>query len=298
MKTEIVSFQGASGVWLDGLFYEAERPLGGIIHVHGSCGNFYTNRWLRRMAAEYVRRGYCMLAFNLTAHDGVAQAYREESDGGLEMVYVGFSLSEFSTAFGDIDGAVAAMRELVGGPIALQGHSMGCDRVVAYQRVRGKGFPTILLSPADSIELRRRYLERRRDLGGSVRSVPESPYPAPFSWLPIESFRVDEGEGYFLPITKDALEALFVTSEEFIFGFKSELLYRIDGDAFVFVGGADEYQVDGAEAAFAYFGRHFRSVCREYEMSAGHQLDDCVETVAGRICDWLEERTWSEALDD
>jgi pimeloyl-ACP methyl ester carboxylesterase len=294
MKTEILSFQGAAGVWLDGLFYEADRPLGAIIHVHGSCGNFYTNRWLRQMAAEYVRRGYCMLAFNLTAHDGVAQAYRERSDGDLELAYVGFSLSEFSTAFGDIDGAVAAMRELVDGPIALQGHSMGCDRVVGYERVTGKEFPTILLSPADSVELRRRYLERRPELGEWVGSVPESPYPAPFAWLPIESFRVDEGEGYFLPITKDALEALFVTSREYVFGFNNESSYAIDSDAFVFIGGADEYQVDGAEAAFSYFGSHFKSMNCEYRESAGHQLDDCVESVTGTICDWLERRAWPE----
>lgn len=282
-----MSFQSRSGVWLDGLLYEAADARGTVLHVHGSCGNFYTNQWLRPMAAAYVEANYNFLAFNLTAHDGLAQAYRDVDDGHQVMLYVGFSVSEFATAFDDIEGAVAAAWRFSKNPVILQGHSLGCDRIVAYQRITGSHFPSILLSPADSIELRRRFLERRAKYSGAIDETPDSPFPDPFSWLPIESFGIDEDESYYLPTTKRALKSLFLDSRDYLFGFGSGANYRVDSDAFVFVGANDGYKLQEAEEVFGFFEARFRSVEREYRSDSGHQLTSCAEDVTRRICSWL-----------
>ena len=47
-----------------------------VIHIHGSCGNFYENAFIATMARLYTARGVNFLSFNNRGHDCIAEAYQ------------------------------------------------------------------------------------------------------------------------------------------------------------------------------------------------------------------------------
>ena len=81
MKGELVKFKNSEGLFLDGMYFACEDSKKVIIHIHGSFGNFYSNYFIKEMADVYVTAGFNFLTFNLTQHDGIAEAVRETSKG-------------------------------------------------------------------------------------------------------------------------------------------------------------------------------------------------------------------------
>ena len=99
-----------------------------IVHVHGSLGNFYQQPFIRMFANHLAQHGVALLSFNLTAHDGVSEGYTPDR----EMRYVGGSLSRFETCLEDLD-ALLRFAGSICPQVVLQGHSLGCDRVLFYR---------------------------------------------------------------------------------------------------------------------------------------------------------------------
>ena len=149
----LVTFKTPTGFELDGIVFGDERCSCTIVHVHGSLGNFYQNRFIRVMGQSYPRSGIRLLSFNLSAHDGLAEGYRDADS----FEYAGGSVVDFQRCTDDIDGAVAFARRL-GGEVVLQGHSMGCDRVLHYLLTRGGGYDFVLLGPCDSYRLQEKWI--------------------------------------------------------------------------------------------------------------------------------------------
>ncbi len=137
---ELVTFEDGGRFHHDGILYHAGDGLPTIIHVHGSFGNFYQNDFLRIMAAHYLASGINFLSFNLAAHDGLAEGYRNDWD----FEYTGGAIVDFNTCVDDIQSAVDFVSPF-SGRIVLQGHSLGCDRVVHYLRSTAAPLDFILL---------------------------------------------------------------------------------------------------------------------------------------------------------
>ena len=153
---ELVTFTNSKGLRLDGILYHNNADRTTIIHVHGSFGNFYHNHFLRLMAKMYSDAGINFLSFNLSAHDGIAEAIRCKGKTE-EWEYIGYSVVDFSTCIYDIEGAIDFVQQF-SDRVVLQGHSLGCDRVLHFLTGKEANYDFILLGPADSYQLHKNWL--------------------------------------------------------------------------------------------------------------------------------------------
>jgi len=124
---ELVTFKNEREFHHDGILYQDDKHAVTIVHVHGSFGNFYQNEFLRIMADAYVDAGINFLSFNLAGHDAMAEGYRHEWD----FEYVGGAITQFDECLLDIQAAVDFVQPF-SERVILQGHSIGCDRVLHF----------------------------------------------------------------------------------------------------------------------------------------------------------------------
>src|ERR1035438_7493859 len=151
-SAELVTVLSSRGVQLNGILYRQERRKVTIIHIHGSFGNFYANAFIPIMARLYGLAGLNFLSVNTSCHDGLAEGDR---NGAFE--YVGGSRTEFTECLYDIEGIVLFAKTF-SERVVLQGHSLGCDRVLHYLLNSPAGYDFVLLSPCDSYQLQANWL--------------------------------------------------------------------------------------------------------------------------------------------
>ena len=130
MIVDLISFQTADGVTLDGIFCQpaAEAvppgPVDAVLLVHGSGGNFY-RATTKAMAADLSAQGYACLAINTKGHDTV---WANQSDGE----YYGNANEILDNSRLDLRAGVDHLWERGYRRIALLGHSMGAVKVAYY----------------------------------------------------------------------------------------------------------------------------------------------------------------------
>ena len=113
--TELVRLGTADGREAAGALHApAGRPVrGGIVLVHGYGGNFYSGP-TAELARVLAERGYAALAVNLRDHDG------------------GPKTTLFEDLRWDVQAAVDALARGGVAPLAILGHSLGTNTVLAY----------------------------------------------------------------------------------------------------------------------------------------------------------------------
>ena len=158
MKTEMVRFNAADKVELQGLYFTAE-PLQGkkctIVHMHGLAGNFYENRFVDVMARVYTENGYDFLTFNNRGHDYITDIVKH-NDNADEYLSGGAAYETFSDCIFDIEGAIKYAVSKGADQIILQGHSSGCNKIVYYlsqKKDDDRISSTVLISPCDDMGL-------------------------------------------------------------------------------------------------------------------------------------------------
>ncbi len=277
---ELVTFQNEDGFHLDGILYRNDHNRATIVHVHGSLGNFYQNNFLRLMASIYGKAGINLLAFNLASHDGVGEGYRYEKD----FEYVGGSLTDFSRCVQDIKGAISFASGF-SEKIVLQGHSLGCDRVLHYLITSGAKNDFVLISPCDSYQLQANWIapETVEEQVTRIRSSTGEL----FDWLPIREYGIRQGnEFYNIPVARKAFLSIAEGPPFKLIRISSPADYHLDNKAFVYIGGKDDLQTWSSETMFKYFEERVRHVTR-FDVSNGkHSLENCETEVAEAIVQW------------
>lgn len=153
-NVDLIKFSSSNQEILDGMLFRSDSSLDTtLIHVHGSFGNFYQNPLVGKIGTLIRNEGINFFSFNLTCHDGIAEGYK--TDGSFN--YVGGAVSDFDSCVADIQGAVDLVSEF-SSKIVLQGHSMGCDRVIHFLKESQAQYDCVLLSPCDSRHLHKRWL--------------------------------------------------------------------------------------------------------------------------------------------
>ena len=294
IKGELVSFRNNENILLDGLLYEpaASKPLGIIVHVHGSYGNFYQNHFLRHMAKTYSKSHYAFLTFNLQAHDGFAEGY----GAGEHFQYVGGAVSKYSTYLTDVDAAVT-FASSISNRVILQGHSMGCDKVVAYMLKRRSTYDCILLSPSDSYRLQSDWL--RRQLGISVeeqiailKSSHKFESKDQLDWISYNSYGIYYTDlPHYLPVTSTTMLSILEGESFSIFNVAKPRNYFLETNAFVYLGGSDELIPGGVLQMKKFISAKFRNTKFMIIGDAEHMLENVSEQVSIEIVAWLDSLT-------
>lgn len=264
---ELVTFKSSAGLHLDGILYQRDKNRRTLIHVHGSYGNFYQNHFLRLMVERYLASDINFLSFNLAGHDGFGEGYRKVDD----FEYVGGGISDFSECIADIEGAIVFAKDF-SDRVILQGHSLGCDRILHYLITQKSRLDFILLSPCDSYKLQCNWIypetveNQIARLKGDDRGVE-------FDWLPSKEYGMKQGEWtYPLPVTRAALLSIMEGPPFKLMNLSSPSEFYIDQRALVYIGGKDLLQTAPSDVMYRYLEKRIRDVRRAYFGEGDHNL--------------------------
>lgn len=287
---ELVTFNNAKGLRLDGILYQNEGNDTTIIHVHGSFGNFYANRWLRIMAKLYLDAGINFLSFNLSTHDGVAEAYRYQGESKKDRFeYVGFSVVDFTTCLDDISGAIDFVSQFSKN-IILQGHSLGCDRVLYYLINSKSTYSFILLGPADSYDLQKNWISPQ-NIEQQIARIKAYVFPqGEYEWLSIKEYGIRQppDEVYYIPTTRGALISILEGPPMELLRIDSSVDFTLNQHALVYMGEKDGYRTYTAETMFEYLDKHMPNVTQVYFPEGNHELSGVEVEVTMKIIEWVK----------
>ena len=291
MLGRLVKIATVDGHELDGILYEAEESIATVLHVHGSLGNFYHQPFIPVFAQILTAEGINLLSCNMRTHDGIAEGY----DTNGNMKYIGGSLARFETCVEDIRGAVSWSRNL-GRKVYLQGHSMGCDRVLHYLESAGEKLPAILLSPCDSHGLQKEWLgeeeskqqEAELQTRMEARAIKEG---NPWTLTPKDTYGLkgEEGWTYEIPVTEEVLESILLGAVGRILAVEKGGAEISSVDALAYLGQRDPIRGTTMDAMKAHLGLVLPRV-KVIEGPGGHNMEQCEEEIAREIAEWIKKR--------
>jgi len=252
-----------------------------ILHIHGSYGNFYQNSFLASLCERFLNYKTNLCTINLTSHDGLAEGFFSEE----KMEYVGGGVSEYGTCVDDIKGAIAELKKTFK-RIILQGHSLGCDRVLSFCLNSDYNERVILLGPCDSAKLHSIWT-----LGESVVSQLEridQNSDSGLSWINESEYGVRCGQDwtYNLPIKKNAFESIVLGDPFKLFNITNPMQFYLDIDFFVYLGDSDPLRTFSINDFDIHMSTRCKS-CYIYVGAGGHMLEGCEEDVSSEIFKWL-----------
>ena len=165
-KYPIVRVKTSDGLDLHGLLIEPSSPSRTIIiHIHGSSGNFYGNKYFEELTKSVVDLGISYLSTNNRGN----HVYELEKG----TVYYGVSLEKFEDCILDIDAWIEFALEKGYENIILEGHSYGTEKIVYYMN-KGKYVDKVkaitLLGFSDNVGTQIKYEKR---VGKSFRKEAE-----------------------------------------------------------------------------------------------------------------------------
>jgi len=281
---ELVTFKNGNGLDLDGILYSEDSVRSTILHVHGSFGNFYQNKFVRLMAKMYRRAGLNLLSVNMSSHDGLAEGYRHKD----EFEYVGGAVANFNECLADIEGAMKFARQF-SDRVILQGHSLGCDRILNYLIICQAHHDFILLAPCDSYQLQANWIAPETVEEQIQRLKSDSPIDSQFDWLPEREYGIKGSADwtYPIPITRIAFLSIAEGPPYRLMKIKEPAQFHIDQRALIYLGGSDALQTCSCDVMFNYLRDRIRDVQEVYVAQGDHMLAGCEEDVIQKIIQWV-----------
>lgn len=290
---KLVNFENSNGLELIGLLFEPSSTQKKciVIHIHGNYGNSYNNKFIWYMSKSYTQNGISFLTFNLSAHDGLCEGYRR---GCLD--YIGGGVSAYDESLLDICAAVAFVRNLGYKQIVLQGHSLGCDKVIEYAiKYNIDNIKLILLSPVDSYAVQKKWLRihksesieeqiRRLKLG---KSTSDSTL---LDWLDMDEYGAEGLNSdwvYKIPITRKALISILEGSAFKYLNLECGYDFSISLPTFFFLGTKDGLQMCSQQKMRNFLECHFANGYYEDTLNSDHDIIGVEQTLVDRIIHWL-----------
>jgi hypothetical protein len=285
-KCEVVRFIAQDGYVYTGLLFRALQASDNtVIHIHGMCGNMLSFSSLLHLAECYTVKGYNLLTFNLKAHDCIAEGHwinnPQEDDF---FFYVGGSLEPFERCVIDIKSAISFVSTFSNN-IILQGHSMGCERIITYQIATQNFYNTILLSPCDAYQLQMDYIypETIEEQLVELKKYDNS------ALLPPKFFGINssKGERYTIPIYKKAMESILTGYALKVFRQDKDLDYFIPINCLCLLGKNDPLQTYEPQKAFSILKKKF-SRFEGHALMGDHEMKPVEDEMVIKISNWLD----------
>jgi hypothetical protein len=283
VRGELITITSGSGLLLDGLLFEVPNAVAIVVHVHGSYGNFFQAPFLRTLIRRYLDQKISVLAVNTSGHDGFGEGYFVNG----EFAYVGGAVSDFRSCVPDI-GAMVEFAAGLGGRVILQGHSLGCDRVLYYSLERQATNDIVLLAPCDSYALHCRWLgvETIQHQVDRLRREAREVDP---DWLEQSEYGIRQGPGweYNLPVARRAFLSIADGPPFKLINLRTPAAFGLPVSAAIYLGGRDALQTSPSEAIFDYFSSRLKSVLRIFDEQGDHMLAGCDTRVADKLAQWI-----------
>lgn len=149
MNMDCIRFNATDGVELQGWLSEASSSRA-VLHIHGMSGNGYENRFLDELRRTYNEQSIAFLSINTRGHGVMSELTTTQNESRLG----GSCYELFEESLFDIQGALDYLLGLGKTDIVLQGHSLGCSKVVHYMLSPNRNesiSKVILLAPTDMV---------------------------------------------------------------------------------------------------------------------------------------------------
>jgi hypothetical protein len=199
---------------------------------------------------------------------------------------VGGSLTPFSTCLHDIEGAISFVTPF-SDRIILQGHSLGCDRILHYLTSNHAPYDFILLSPCDSYHLQSIWLDKKTVEQQISHLKNRKPFRRSFDWLPSQEYGIrQKGENYVIPITRPALLSIIDGPPFRLINIAKPSSFYLNQKCFIFIGGRDALQTSPPDIMFNYFEKRVSRVTRSFMPDGDHDLSGCEIEVVQAIINW------------
>ena len=145
MLVDFVRFNATDNVELQGWLNNEASDLA-VVHIHGMSGNGYENYFLDNLREMYQQKDISLFTID-TRGRGIISDFRQ-NDGWKRG---GSCFEIFEESVHDIQGAINHLKTLGKTRFILQGHSLGCTKVVNFvltQDISGIE-KVVLLAPTD-----------------------------------------------------------------------------------------------------------------------------------------------------
>lgn len=166
MNLTFVRFKATDTVELQGWLSEVAGDTA-VLHMHGMSGNGYENYFLDNLREMYTKHSLTFFSIDNRGR-GVMTDFRQ-GDGSKQS---GSCFELIEESIHDIAGAIEYLKSLGKTKIILQGHSLGCIKVVNYltNKDQVEISAAILIAPTDMVRWGEAdanhadYLERARKM--------------------------------------------------------------------------------------------------------------------------------------
>jgi len=171
----------------------------------------------------------------------------------------------------------------------LQGHSIGCDRILHFLIARKAKHDFVLLSPCDSYQLQTDWIKPETVEQQIERLKAQKPIEGMVDWLPIREYGIRRGDWvYPIYITRKALLSIMEGDPFHLIRMDRPATFRLDQRALIYIGGDDTLQTAPNEMMLRYFEERVREVTRTSPYPDGdHSLWGCEQEVSDEIVKWV-----------
>jgi alpha/beta superfamily hydrolase len=279
---QIITFYTSDGLGLKAYLATCDDSIATIVHVHGSCGNFYENAFIPTMAQLYTNNRINFLSFNNRGHDCIAEAYQ---NGNL--VYIGGSYEKIEQCQLDIEGAIKYVQNL-GPRIVIQGHSFGCQKVLYYLKNAVSNYDFALLSPADTYRLQINNLQFG-SVEDQIARIEKDYVGRMDTLLPPEEFGIrGQGVEYSIPITPRSLIGTLKSPVIKLLNYREAPNYFINSRAFICYGNADPLWTETPETVKTFFSERVKKLTFYICNKGDHHFHGFEELIAKEIIKWVK----------
>jgi len=147
MNVEFVRFKASDDTELQGWLSDPGGDTA-VVHIHGMSGNGYENYFLDKIRQYYYDKGIALFTID-TRGRGIISDFRRGNDS----LHAGSCFEIFEESVYDIEGAIRylQMYDRQKKRIILEGHSLGCSKVVNYWLTKAahEVSEVILIAPTD-----------------------------------------------------------------------------------------------------------------------------------------------------
>lgn len=173
--------------------------------------------------------------------------------------------------------------------LVLQGHSLGCDRIVQFVLSKRGTQDIILLSPCDSYALQAKWIAPET-VEEQIARLKAKPRPVEgLDWLPGREYGVRQSREwtYSIPITRAALLSIMEGPPFRLFNISEPAAFKLSQRAVIYIGGKDALQTSSRDAMFEYFRERIPDLTEVCVADGDHMLADCEEAVARKVIGWV-----------
>lgn len=154
MKLDFIRFETPDHIELQGWLSNTDGDLA-VIHMHGMSGNGYENAFLDTLHETYSKLGVSFFTIDNRGRGIISSFWQKDelSRWGEDTKLGGSCFEILDECVHDINGAINYLKSIGKTKFILQGHSLGCTKVVHYMNTQATDNieKVILLAPTDMV---------------------------------------------------------------------------------------------------------------------------------------------------